>query len=230
MFTTISVQHTKIANTTFLLYAGGILMSAFIGFVIFRERVDRRAGLALACAVVGLVVYNGPTLSVGLATLTGVLGGFCISFTGTFRKLLMHQPRLIVVWASFGYAASASLVIFAFWHDDAYSEFHLNAYIAALLFGILIVTQSQLVTFGYSHLNLSSGAVILSTEVAFGALYGWIGYSEVPSASEIIGATFILLGAIGMAFRKQAPMLLEEPELAPPEPSDGVVARGATPR
>jgi drug/metabolite transporter (DMT)-like permease len=212
-FSTISFQHTKIANTTFLLYAGGIVMALLVGIAVFRERINSRSAVALALAVTGLCIYNGISFSADLATYTGLLAGCCISFTGLFRKLLLDQSRSLVVWGSLGYALLVSLAVLAVAHHDAYRGFHADAFVAVVLFGILIVTQSQLVTYGYTHLNLSTGAVILSTEVAFGALYGWIGYGETPNGTEFTGAVLVLLGAIVMAFRQ--PKAVPEPTVVP---------------
>lgn len=204
LFTTLAVAQTKIANATFLLYAGGIFTGALIGFTFFRERIDAKVVLAIGLAIAGLAVYNGPTIAIEKATVFGLLAGCCIALTGMFRKLLKNEDRLHIVWASLGYSCVLSLPLLAISSNDLIREFDVSAIVATVVLGILVVTQSQLVTFGYSHLNLSSGSVILSTEVVFGGLFGWIGYSETPTAAEFAGASLVFIAAAVMALRKPA--------------------------
>jgi drug/metabolite transporter (DMT)-like permease len=201
-FFTLSVTQTKIANTTFLLFAGVIFMSTLLGRLLFGERLTPVAALALALAMCGLAVYNGPTLDISAATAFGLLAGFCVGFTGTFRKLLMNEDRALIVWASLGYAMLASIPMNLVTDGEIIRTTSLMSIVATVVFGVLVVTQSNLVTFGYSHVNLGAGGVILSTEVAFGGLFGWIGYNEVPTAPEFSGALLIICGAVLLAIRQ----------------------------
>jgi drug/metabolite transporter (DMT)-like permease len=200
-FFTLSVTQTKIANTTFLLFAGIILVSTVLGVVIFRERITIWLATSIALALCGLVIYNGPSIDTDSATAFGILAGCCAGLTTTFRKLLKNEDALVIVWVSLGYATLVSLALLAISNDEMIRTVSWPSALATMAFGVLVVTQSQLVTYAFSHVNLSAGSVILSTELVFGALFGWIGYNEVPTSAELAGALFIVCGAILLAVR-----------------------------
>lgn len=58
--------------------------------------------------------------------------------------------------------------------------------------GIAFLFQS----FGQKHTNAAAGAVLLSTESVFGALFGWIILSEHMSAVSVLGGALLLLAII----------------------------------
>jgi drug/metabolite transporter (DMT)-like permease len=76
---------------------------------------------------------------------------------------------------------------------------------------LLLISIGNLLLFGFKHVDVNIGTVILSTEIIFALILGFVFYDEVPVAHEIIGGMFIFAASIlssvdvkSLRFRRKA--------------------------
>ena len=66
---------------------------------------------------------------------------------------------------------------------------------ATILFSLILIVATRLVLYGFQHSDINIASVILSSQLAFGAILGFIVYQEVLSTQEIISGLLILCAA-----------------------------------
>jgi drug/metabolite transporter (DMT)-like permease len=73
--------------------------------------------------------------------------------------------------------------------------------VATVLFALILIAATRLVLYGFQHSDINIASVILSSQLAFGALIGFLVYRETMSPNEIVSGLLILGAAIvgGMA-------------------------------
>jgi drug/metabolite transporter (DMT)-like permease len=73
-----------------------------------------------------------------------------------------------------------------------------------IFFAGIMVSISQLLLFGFKNINVSTGSIILSLEIVFAALIGYVTFGETLSIPEVIATGLILLASALAAYETKS--------------------------
>lgn len=195
---TLSVLQTAIMTTIFGLYLGMLLTSLLVGVVFFKEKITLPKILSLCLVVVGLIAYIYPfkqgMLSIGL--LLAMLSGVFDALANSFRKFLAGKvDRFVLVALQMIGGLGVALTLMFVFQQTTLPSLSPIAWIIGLVFGLSLVAISYLTLVGFSNFDLNLGTVVLSTELFFAALLGYLVFKEGASITQIIGGGLILLAS-----------------------------------
>lgn len=201
IFWTLSVVTIKASNALFLLYGTNFLFALAIGVTQFRERLTRVKLTAAILFLLGVYCFAQPSAqwiwSVGVAY--GLASGFFEALTNAARKAL----PLSEVWTLLLYQALAGAVLglgLAWGTQEPMWQTVAPQHVLVLaIFGVEIVLSCWLMHYGFNHVPLKLGTMLVAIELIFtvGLNAWWL--HEIPSSREWLGAA-IMLTAIVVAY------------------------------
>jgi drug/metabolite transporter (DMT)-like permease len=206
VFFTTSVNETKVATAAFLLFSTSIISSSIIGVILFKEQVTISVVVAVVLACVGLLIYSGDfSSSTSIpGILSGIAAGLCDSFSNTVRKSLKGTDRNTVVFYQYGVSAVASILLVVITKEKAITHISFWPVFSIILLSILTLGMGKLLLFGFSHFNINVGSVLLSAQIFFAIILGWLFFRDEPTGSEIAGCALVVLAtALTMASTKK---------------------------
>jgi len=197
LFFTLSVQATTIANTLFTSNATELFVAFLLGSILLRERITIRKLIAIALAVIGLVLYSDSILVGSTGIIFGLLGGATTALCNLLAKKLKGVDLGAIIRLQFGLGAVFMIVLtLIFSPNDIVRTVSIEGTIATIVFALILILATRLVLYGFQHSDINIASVILSSQLAFGALLGFLVYQEVLSPHEILSGLLILCAAI----------------------------------
>lgn len=197
LFFTLSVQATTIANTLFTSNATELFVAFLLGSLLLKEKVTARKLIAIGLAVAGLVLYSDSILVGSAGIIFGLLGGAATALCNLFAKKLKGVDLGAIMRLQFGLGAIFMIVLsLIFSPNDIVRTVSMEGSIATILFALILIATTRLVLYGFQHSDINVASVILSSQLAFGALLGFFVYQEVLAPHEIISGLLILFAAI----------------------------------
>ena len=208
MFSWIYALTTTSIAVSLLMLALSPILSAFLGFLILRERLSRVTLVNMVIVVVGVVIMIwGAEKS---STIIGVIYGFFVALAFSIYTItIRHNPEvpklLTPALGGFFSVIIASVLLVATGSSFEMPEINIGI---SLIHGIVIGVG--LILFGLGAKYLPSGELVLLTllEVVAGIFWAWlpiIGINETPETNTLIGGLLILTAIViqGIATRKQ---------------------------
>lgn len=194
-----TITMTSLSMAAVLLYTAPsfvMLMSSLL----FRERITRRKVLAVALAFLGCVLVSfsggggGGRVSVG-AFFTGLgagVGYALYTIFGRYALLRGYSSLSIMLWtflfAAVGVLPFANIPLVLSVAMDSVSSL-----LFVMLFAIMgTLLPYALYTFGLSHVDSSTAAVLASVEPAAASIAGIVLFSEPVTAGGIGGVLLVL--------------------------------------
>lgn len=196
LFFTMSVQRTTIANSLFTFYATNLITSFLLGTFILKEKVTTPKIIALLFALAGLSLFSGALLAGSLGIIFGVAGGLCEGVSNVLRKWLTGVDRNAILRMQYGVGTVFVGLVTLFSGDRIVRTVSLSGSIITVVFAIVLVVAAHLLLYGYQNFDVNIGTVIMSMELVFGALLGYIFFKEIPKSHELAGGALILTGSI----------------------------------
>lgn len=196
LFFTSSILHTTIANTLFTFFATNMITSFILGTFWLKEKVTTTKIIAILFALAGLSVYANAFLSLDLGIVFAAIAGFSDGVCNVFRKKLRGVDNKAVLRLQYGVGTIVTVAVALISGEQIVRTITPGAIIVTVIFACAILAAANLLLYGYQHFDVNIGSVILSSEIVFGALLGWIFYKEVPAAHELLGGALILIGAV----------------------------------
>jgi drug/metabolite transporter (DMT)-like permease len=155
------------------------------------ERVDPNVWIAVALGFCGvLVVLSGEIGRSGRATLLGIAAAMLSAVSYAFSMLLQNvlpaillAPAGVLAWTT---PSGATLVWF-------------------VLIGLLGTAGHLALAWAYGRADASRLGVMEYTAFVWGVLIGLVAFAEVPSLATIVGAGFIIAGAVLVTRRTEKP-------------------------
>lgn len=194
---TIGLLYTTPSKNAFLT-AVNVVIVPFIGFFIYRQKLDKIGVISSLITLVGIGVLSlEDDLSINIGDFLTIICAFGyalhIFFTSEFTK--KHNP-IVLTSVQFSVTFVLSLIV-----QILLGEGNLNAnltgYVGALYLGIFSTTIAFLLqTICQKRVNETKTAIILSTEAVFGALFSIILLHEVVTPRMIIGSIIIFISII----------------------------------
>ena len=197
LFFTLSVQATTIANTLFTSNATELFVAFLLGTLILREKLTVRKVVAIVLALAGLTLYSHSILVGGAGIIFGILGGATTALCNLLAKKLKGVDLGAIMRMQFGLGAVFMIVLtLVFSPHDIIRTVSLGGIVATILFALILIAATRLVLYGFQHSDINVASVVLSSQLAFGALLGLIIYGEVLATHEMVSGLLILSAAI----------------------------------
>lgn len=206
---TIAVIEVKIATAVFLLYAASMTSSLVLGTVFFKESLGLQKVIALVLAFAGLWMFGDILIALSFGVLAALFSGFCEGLGNVVRKKLKGVDKTTVLLYQFFVSAVGALLLAIIFAEPLVKEVSTGPIIALIVFALLQLGLNNLLLFGFQHFDVNIGTVILSLELFFAAVLGFLIFGETLSANELLGGAAIFAASIVSAweFKKkiQAP-------------------------
>jgi len=197
LFFTLSVQATTIANTLFTSNATELFVAFLLGTIVLREKLTGRKIIAIVLALVGLSFYSESILVGSVGIIFGLLGGATTAMCNLLAKKLKGVDLTAIMRVQFGIGALFMIALtFLFSPNDIIRTVSLEGIAATILFALILILATRLVLYGFQNSDINVASVMLSSQLAFGAILGFLIYSETLVINEIISGVLILCAAI----------------------------------
>ncbi|HET9721600.1 MAG TPA: DMT family transporter [Candidatus Saccharimonadales bacterium] len=193
---TFSYRRTTIANTTFLLYAGSIISAFLIGTFVLKERINTTKIIAILLALAGISLYSDSLLSVNSGIFLGLAAGLIDGVSNSLRKSLGGINRMAVLRIQYGVAGILLIILTLISNENIFIKFDFWSLVVTIIYAFLLIGLANLLLYGFHHTDVNIGTVVLSSELIFATIIGYLVYREVPSPHELIGGIFIFLASI----------------------------------
>lgn len=197
LFFTLSVQATTIANTLFTSNATELFVAFILGSFFLKEKITTKKLIAILLAVLGLILYSDSILVGSLGIIFGMLGGGLTAFCNLLAKKLKGVDLAAIMRLQFGLGAVFMMgLTLIFSPNDIIRTVSLEGIIATVLFALILIAATRLVLYGFQNSDINVASVILSSQLAFGALLGFLVYQETLAPHELLSGVLILCAAV----------------------------------
>ena len=197
LFFTLSVQMTTIANTLFTSNAAELFVAFLLGTILLKEKLTKRKLVAIGLSLVGLALYSDSLLSGSVGLILGLLGGATTAFCNLLAKQLKGVDLSAILRIQFGLGTVFMVILtLLFSANDIVRTVSIEGTVATVIFALILIVATHLVLYGFQHSDINIASVVLSSQLAFGALLGFFVYQEVPATHEIISGLLIACAAI----------------------------------
>lgn len=194
---TVGLQYTTPSKNAFLT-AVNVVIVPFIGFLLYKRKIDMFELVGAVTALVGVAVLSlklSSEINIGdLLTLCCAIGfAFHIFYTAKFVK---DEDAVLLTIVQMVIAAVISWMVVIFKGETSFSV-ESEGLLPLLYLGIFSTTIAYLLqTVAQKYITETKAAIILSTEAFFGMAFSVAILSEVMTTKMIIGAVLILVAII----------------------------------
>jgi drug/metabolite transporter (DMT)-like permease len=191
-------QHLQIGTATLLFYASLVVGGYVISKVFLNENINSTKLFSLGLAVVGMLLIYGFSLATaqflaaGLTCIAGLLGAAAVVLTKKLSRTY-HELHIMIGYFALQVVINAPLAILT--QEIVPSFTDTTAWIAQVLYALSMLVANFAVIEGFKYVDGSIGSLIGLAEVLFGALFGWLFFSETFSAFTLIGGVLIIIAA-----------------------------------
>lgn len=201
---TYAVIMLSIGNTLIMLYTGSLITSVLIGGVWFKEHINGTKSISLILALCGLALYLDPMYAqsyIGLcvACASGIANGI----GNGVRRNIREADKISVMQLQFILGVFLISCITMVSGHGFVEHVSLLPILATIVFGIIIVSLNYLLLYGFSRVTVTTGSIILSSEIAFGSLFGFLLYNEVLTGTEVLAALLIMTATVLISLEKK---------------------------
>jgi drug/metabolite transporter (DMT)-like permease len=197
LFFTLSVQSTTIANTLFTSNATELFVAFVLGTLLLKEKLTIRKVIAIVLAVIGLVFYSDSILVGSAGIIFGLLGGATTAVCNVLAKKLKGVNLSAILRMQFGVGAILMIILTLLLSShDIIREVSMYGILVTIAFAVILIAATRLVLYGFQNSDINIASVVLSSQLACGALLGFIVYQEVLAPHEMISGLLILCAAI----------------------------------
>ncbi|MCJ8007422.1 DMT family transporter [Lederbergia wuyishanensis] len=194
---TVGLQFTTPSKNAFLT-AVNVVIVPFIGYLIYKKRLDRfeLVGAFLAMTGVGLLsLQDSFKLNIGdsLSLLCAVAFAFHIFYTA---KYVNNEDPILLTLVQLLTAAVIGIVVIIF-KGEGTMAMDKEALLPVLYLGIFSTTIAFILqTSAQKYISETKAAIFLSTESLFGMIFSVIILNEIVTTKMVLGAVIILFAII----------------------------------
>ena len=189
-----------VAVGTVLLYLAPSLV-ALGAWLFFSERLTRRQGIALGCALVGVVGVSGLLNDAGSVQLGGLALGLAsaagyASYSLFGHHLLQHAPGVVVLTASLGLGAlglwTVQLAVFG---PDLPEPWAIFWIVTVTGFGTTLAPM-LLYTYGLSLVGPARAILVATLEPVLAIVWAFLILGETLSAPQLAGGALVIASIV----------------------------------
>lgn len=204
LFFTISIQSTSIANTLFTSNATELFVAFLLGTILLRESLSAKKIIAIVLALIGLLLYADSILAGSMGIIFGLLGGATTAFCNILAKKLKGVDSNAILRMQFGVGAILMIALtFIFSPNDIIRTVSVEGIVLTVLFAIILIFATRFVLYGFQNTDINIASVILSSQLAIGALLGLIFFQETLAPHEIVSGILITIAAVIGSFAQK---------------------------
>jgi drug/metabolite transporter (DMT)-like permease len=192
----ISVNHLPFGTALFVFYAFINFGGYFWGVKLFNEKLNYVKKISIILAVIGLILLYKNELdflhSNPVFLTVAALAGLCVSIYLAFSKKISGNYSVFQIAASnnfFGFILLIPLSVLL--RESMNITFLTFPWLINLIFAITQVILMPLVVYGFKHVEIQKGGLILLLQLVFGTLWGFFLFKEAPNPVSFIGIIFI---------------------------------------
>jgi drug/metabolite transporter (DMT)-like permease len=199
----IALPHVPLADMTAILFTSPIFTLLGAAFVL-RETVTPARWMAALLGFAGVVIVVWPHLSgsgAGIWTLVMLAASplFAASFLIT-KSLTRHDsPSVIVMWQNITVTIIALPLALPFWSSPTAVQWGVF-----LVCGFLGSAAHWCMTRAFSLADISATQPMRFLDLIWSALFGFMLFSETPTASTLVGGAVIVASTVWIARREAA--------------------------
>ncbi len=187
----LALGYTSVANTLMILSLAPII-AGLMARVILKEPIDRRTGIAIVVAALGVAVMMGRLPSGGDLLGTVLAAISAIAYSGAVVTVRFERDLPMVPGAFFA-AVFATLISLPMAPTLAVTEHDLPL---LLLFGAgQLGIGMAMFTTGARFIPAATSSLLCLVEIALGPLWVWFAYGENPG-SWVLGGGAIVIAAL----------------------------------
>jgi len=193
---------TKISTVSFI---SSIPMTAILGFIILKEKITSKKILYILLSFIGVVIISvkdpSSILIWGNGEIIAFISAFFCSISIVFRRFQSKILSNIEMTQIIIFLAFIMVLIGSFLAGEGIPtklSFTPGVILAIFLGGLFNVLIINFTNYGFEKIKTSIASNILTLEMFFAVIFGFLFYKEIPSTKELIGALLILLSVIQM--------------------------------
>ena len=201
---TLSVLHTTITNTYFLLYTAPIFAAIF-SVIFLKEKLKLYIPISILISIIGLVFLFNPTnLTQNLqgnfyGLITGIVFGAYFVITSRLGKT--YDSSTITFWTGLFGSLGLFPLIFLF-DKPKHISLSFQDWSPVIWAGIVVFLGYWLLNYGLTKISASAGSIFSLFEPLSAIVYGLIFFSEVPTSTVLIGVSLILGSIVYLTYNQ----------------------------
>ncbi len=196
IFYILSITHTTVANTVFILSAIPFF-TAIIAWVILGEQLSMATMATIAFALCGIAIMVNDGIAAGsiFGNLTAIIASICFAcFVVALRK-----KRSINMLPATAIGSLIAMVVAAFMVSGEL-QISLHDLMICFAWGAIISSAGHfLVVSASRHLGGAELTLLLLIEFVLGPIWVWLLINEIPSEMTLVGGSIVLLAVAGHA-------------------------------
>jgi drug/metabolite transporter (DMT)-like permease len=203
MFT--AFNKLPLGTVLFTYYAVSTLGGYILGFMLYREKINRIKFISLLLSFFGLYLIFFNSIRPGNITylLLACLAGLGAAAWNTVSKKISNKYSTVQIL----FMDSLLLVLFGlpisfFLHEPITFPSFTLPWLGIVGYAIAAIGSSIFTIKGFKYLQAQTGSLIMLLEPVFGAIIGLLVYKEIIGLYTAIGAFLILIGAALPNLRK----------------------------
>jgi drug/metabolite transporter (DMT)-like permease len=191
---TLAVTHTKLATVSFV---SSLPILGVMAWVMFREKMRASTVPFIGLSIIGLVFITGidmKNVHLGIGELAAIAG--MVGFDLGYLMSRLHNKRLdnfqhTTILLAIGWVP---LLVMSVGLGEQLVPTHVTpaAWVGLVVSAVLNIVGLYLINYVFEHLRAYVAGNWLLLEGVFALLIGLSLYGEVPTATELVGATVIL--------------------------------------
>ena len=199
IFYTLAVLKTKIMFAVATLYLGSILFSLISGVLFFKKKITIKKILAILTSILALYYFTIPfsLTNINIGLVFGILSGFADALSNSFKKHLgAKTDRFLLIAIQMLGTMTVSIFLMLYTKTFIVSNISPFVFGIGLLFGFFLLLNNYLMLIGFGNFDLNLGTIVMSSELLFASVFGFLIYKEIPTTNELIGGGLIALSVI----------------------------------
>ncbi len=193
-----SINLTSVANSTLLANAAPVFVT-LAGFFLFKQRFSNIFVLGLGCAIGGVGLLMGSSLSLGgdhllgdaLGVITAMFYAAYILTVGRLRE--EFSTAVIMSWS--GLVSGLILLVLMYIAEDSFVAGSTMGWM--VLLGLALISHAggqSLIAYSLAHLPAALGSVGLLLQPVLAAVLAWILFAEPLGPLQVFGGMAVLAG------------------------------------
>ena len=193
-----SINLTSVANSTLLANAAPVFVT-LAAFFLFKQRFSKLFLLGLGCAIGGIVLLMGNSLSLGgdhllgdaLGVITAMFYAAYILAVGKLRE--EFSTAIVMAWS--GLISGLILLVLMYLTEETLVAGSAKGWM--VLFGLALFSHAggqSLIAYSLAHLPAAMGSVGLLLQPVLAAVLAWTLFAEALGTLQVVGGAAVLAG------------------------------------
>ena len=199
---TYAVVITTLSKATFSFYATTLVTSLVVSIVFFKEGFGKQKAVSLFLALAGLIFFILPKgiESIGLGMVLTGIAGIGDVVVNSMKKYLggkIDSLVLVLYQMLAGLIVGLILIITSSQYTTLQS-LDVTSIVWILFFSLNFFLLSYLTVYGFQHFDLNLGTIILSLEIVWASIIGYVWYQENLNTYQLIAMGLLIFSIVNM--------------------------------